>query len=164
MVLENITMTTDEDTQKGKYLTFELGNDAYGIAVEYVTEIIGVLPVTQVPELPDYIKGIMNLRGRIIPLMDVRLRFNKPFEAYNERTCIVVIEMGENAVGLAVDSVSDVLYFSDEDLLDQPLLASVPSNRFVKYVGKVGESVRLILDCEKLLTPTSHDKATHPHE
>jgi len=82
-----------ENTQKDKYLTFLLGEETYAIEIKYVTEIIGIQPITQVPELPSYIKGIINLRGRIIPVMDVRLRFKKPPVEYNDRTCIIVIDI-----------------------------------------------------------------------
>ena len=91
-ILEQIGQ--EEDTQKGKFLTFSLGNESYGLEIKYVTEIIGIQPITEVPELPEYIRGIINLRGKIIPVMDVRLRFKKPFNEYNERTCIIVIDVG----------------------------------------------------------------------
>jgi purine-binding chemotaxis protein CheW len=142
----------EEDTLKGKYLTFVLGNESYGIGIEHVTEIIGLLPVTEVPELPHFIKGIMNLRGRIIPVMDMRLRFKKEFVDYDERTCIIVVEIEENAVGLIVDRVSEVTNIPETDIVDQPVLSSGISNRYIKSIGKVGSEVKLLLDCEKLLT------------
>lgn len=142
----------EEDTQKGKYLTFNLGTEFYGIGIEYVTEIIGILPITEVPELPDFIRGIVNLRGRIIPVMDVRLRFKKPFMAYNERTCIIVVDIKENSVGLIVDGVAEVTNIPDESIVDQPMLSSGTSNQYIKSIGKVGNDVKLLLDCDKLLT------------
>lgn len=146
----------EEDTQKGKYLTFSLGNEYYGIGIEYVTEIIGILPITVVPELPDFIRGIVNLRGRIIPVMDMRLRFKKEFVDYNERTCIIVVDIQENSVGLIVDSVAEVTNISDENIVQQPTLSSGPSNQYIKSIGKVGTDVKLLLDCDKLL---SHSEA-----
>ena len=142
----------EEDTQKGKYLTFNLGSESYGIGIEYVTEIIGILPITEVPELPDFIRGIVNLRGRIIPVMDVRLKFKKPFMAYNERTCIIVVDIKENSVGLIVDGVAEVTNIPDESIVDQPMLSSGTSNQYIKSIGKVGNDVKLLLDCDKLLT------------
>lgn len=142
----------EEDTQKGKYLTFTLGSESYGIGIEYVIEIIGLLPITVVPELPVYIKGIMNLRGRIIPVMDMRLRFRKEFVDYDERTCIIVVEIGENSVGLIVDRVSEVTNIADEDIVDQPMLSSGTSNRYIKSIGKVGDEVKMLLDCDALLS------------
>ena len=142
----------EEDTQKGKYLTFILGEESYGIGIEHVIEIIGLLPITVVPELPDYIKGIMNLRGRIIPVMDMRLRFRKTFVAYDERTCIIVVEIGDNSVGLIVDRVSEVITIADEDIVDQPMLSAGTSNRYIKRIGKVGSDVKMLLDCDALLS------------
>ena len=83
------TLEMEEDTQKGRFLTFYLGQECYGIENRYVTEIIGIQAITEIPELPEYVKGIINLRGKIIPLVDVRLRFKKEPREYNDRTCVV---------------------------------------------------------------------------
>ncbi len=120
----------EEDTQKGKFLTFILGDEFYGIGIEFVTEIIGILPITEVPELPTYLRGIINLRGKIIPVMDIRLRFKKPFLEYNERTCIIVIDILDNSVGLIVDSVAEVTNISEENIVPPPL----NQYRFFKYI------------------------------
>jgi purine-binding chemotaxis protein CheW len=154
----------EEDTQKGKYLTFVLGNESYGIGIEYVTEIIGILPITEVPELPIFIRGIMNLRGRIIPVMDMRLRFKKEFVDYDERTCIIVVDILDSSVGLIVDSVSEVTNIADNDIVDQPMLSSGVSNKYIKSIGKVGNEVKLLLDCEKLLTPSELEILTNVAE
>ncbi|MBB6443983.1 chemotaxis protein CheW [Bacillus benzoevorans] len=140
----------EEDTQKGRFLTFELGEESYGIEIKYVTEIIGLQPVTEIPELPDYIKGIINLRGTIIPVMDVRLRFKKPFRGYNDRTCIIVVNIGEISIGLIVDSVSEVLSILDEEIVPPPEVNKT-GNKYIKGIGKVGSGVKLLLDCIKLL-------------
>ena len=87
------TFQMEEDTQKDKYLTFSIGNEDYGIEIKYVTEIIGIQVITEIPELPNYVKGIINLRGKIIPVMDVRLRFKKEPLAYNDRTCVIVVDI-----------------------------------------------------------------------
>lgn len=139
-----------EDTQKGKFLTFSMGSETYGIEVRYVIEIIGIQPMTEVPELPEYIKGIINLRGNIIPVMDVRLRFKKPFKEYNERTCIIVIDIDDDNVGLIVDSVSEMLSIPEEEIVDPPE-ANKTGNRYIKGIGKVGNEIKLILDCYELL-------------
>ena len=89
---EEILETQAEDTMKDRYLTFEIGGESYGIDIKYVREIVGLQPITPVPELPDYIRGIINLRGKIIPVVDVRLRFRKPFKEYTDRTCVIVID------------------------------------------------------------------------
>jgi len=139
-----------EDTQKDKYLTFILGTECYGIEIKFVTEIIGIQPTTEVPELPEYIKGIINLRGKIIPVMDVRLRFKKAFREYNDRTCVIVIDISDISIGLIVDGVSEVLTIPEEDIVPPPDL-NKDGNRYIKGIGKVGNQVKLILDCEKLL-------------
>lgn len=141
----------EEDTQKGKFLTFSLGNENYGIEIRHVTEIIGVQPITEVPELPEFIRGIINLRGKIIPVMDVRLRFKKPFREYNDRTCVIVVDIGEVSIGLVVDSVSEVISIPDTDIVAPPDL-SKGGNRFIRGIGKVGSEVKLLLDCDRLLS------------
>jgi purine-binding chemotaxis protein CheW len=140
-----------EDTQKGKYLTFKLGKEVFGLEIRYVTEIIGVQPIFEVPQVPKYVKGIINLRGKIIPVIDVRLKFKKPAVEYDDRTCIVVIDILESSIGLIVDNVSEVLSISDDNIVDPPEYKSSFHNRYIKSIGRVGEDVKLILDCEKLL-------------
>jgi purine-binding chemotaxis protein CheW len=140
----------EEDTQKGKFLTFSLGSELYGVEILYVTEIVGVQPITVVPELPDYIKGIINLRGKIIPVMDARLKFKKTALQYNDRTCIIVIDMDEISIGLIVDSVSEVLNIAEQDLVLPPKLTK-DGKKYIKSIAKTGDDITLILDCAKLL-------------
>ena len=144
-------MLEEEDTQRGKYLTFSLGSEFYGIEIKHVTEIIGIQPVTEIPELPEHIKGIINLRGKIIPVMDVRLRFKKPPKEYNDRTCVVVIDIKDVSVGLIVDSVSEVLSINEGDIVSPPDVKK-DGNKYIKAIGKVGDEIKLILDCDKLLS------------
>jgi len=143
-----------EDTQKNKYLTFVVGREVYGIEIKYVTEIIGFQAITEVPELPDYIKGIINLRGKIIPVMDVRLRFKKESLDYNDRTCVIVIEVNEFSVGLIVDSVADVLDIPEAEVAPPPQFNKEQQSKYIKAVGKVAQEVILLVNCEKLLTET----------
>lgn len=150
-VTKQSVIEQEEDTQKGKFLTFTSGNEAYGLDIKYVTEIIGIQDITEVPELPEYIRGIINLRGKIIPVMDVRLRFKKPFREYNDRTCIIVVEIKDISVGLIVDAVSEVLSIQDKDIVAPPDLNKNYSNRYIKGIGKVGKEVKLLLNCSKLL-------------
>lgn len=142
----------EEDTQKGRFLTFALGNEIYGIEIKHVTEIIGIQAITELPELPEYIMGIINLHGKIIPVMDVRLRFKKEFREYNDRTCIIVIDIGDVSIGLIVDSVSEVLSIDEQNIVEPPRLNNGQQNRYIKNIGKVDNEVKLLLDCEKLLT------------
>ena len=146
------TVELEEDTQKGRYLTFLLGKESYGIEIRFVTEIIGIQAITQIPELPEYVKGIINLRGKIIPVMDIRLRFKKEPKEYNDRTCVIVVDIGEMSIGFIVDSVAEVLSIPDEDIVDPPQMNRGAANRYIKKIGKVGNDVKLLLDCDKLLT------------
>ena len=149
--LERILENEEEDTQKGRFLTFFVGNEVYGIEIRYVTEIIGIQAITEVPDLPAYIKGIINLRGKIIPVMDVRLRFKKEFRDYNDRTCVIVIDIDEICIGLIVDGVAEVLDIPENDIVPPPQMNGF-QNRFIKSIGKVGNDVKLLLDCGKLLS------------
>jgi purine-binding chemotaxis protein CheW len=142
----------DEDTLKGRYLTFSLGKEFYGLEIRYVTEIIGIQSITELPDRSEYIQGIINLRGKIIPVMDVRLRFKKEFVEYNERTCIIVININEVTGGLIVDSVSEVLSIDEKNIVEPPMLNNQGQNSFIQSIGKVGNDVKLLLDCEKLLS------------
>jgi purine-binding chemotaxis protein CheW len=124
----------------------------YGIEIRYVTEIIGIQPITIVPEVPEYVKGIINLRGKIIPVIDVRLKFRKEAMDYNDRTCIVVVDIQAIAVGLIVDQVAEVITIPDENIVPPPDAKTGFQNRYIKGVGKVGTEVKLLLECERLLT------------
>src|SRR5665647_3006394 len=130
-------METSEDTQKGKFLTFSIGKESYGIEIKFVTEIIGMQDITEVPELPNYVKGIINLRGKIIPVIDVRLRFRKETKEYNDRTCIVVIDIKEISVGLIVDNVAEVIKIDDSNIVPPPDIKTGFHNRYVRAIGKI---------------------------
>lgn len=147
----------EEDTQRGKYLTFCLGGEEYGIEISLVTEIIGIQPITEVPEMPDYIKGIINLRGKIIPVMDVRLRFKKPFREYNDRTCVIVIEAKQLMLGLIVDGVAEVLVIDDANIVPPPEIKSA-QNKYIKGIGKTEDAVKLLLDCDKIFNEADEEK------
>lgn len=150
--IEQSLVTQEDDTQKGKFLTFMLCSETYGLEIKYVTEIIGVQEITEVPELPDYIRGIINLRGKIIPVMDVRLRFKKPFREYTDRTCIVVVEINDISIGLIVDAVSEVISIQEHDIVPPPDLNKRTGNKYINGIGKVRNEVKLLLDCNKLLS------------
>lgn len=158
--MEEELLEQQEDTQKGRFLTFPLGNESYGIEIQYVTEIIGIQPITEVPELPEYIRGIINLRGKIIPVMDARIRFKKPFLEYNDRTCVIVIDVKEVAIGLIVDSVSEVISIAEENIVSTPSIQQI-NNRYIKGIGKVGNEVKLLLDCEKILNEQEFDEVSN---
>ena len=116
-----------------------------------VIEIIGIQNITAVPEVPDYVQGIINLRGRIIPVVDMRLRFKKEFRAYGDRTCIIVIEVREVLIGLIVDGVAEVLDIPEENVVLPPQLKA-SQNKYIRGIGKTGEAVTLLLDWDKLFS------------
>jgi len=150
-IVEN-EIELEEDTLRNRYLTFSIGQEVYAIEIKYVIEIVGIQKITEIPELPEYIKGIINLRGKIIPVMDVRLRFKKDPKEYTDRTCIIVIDIMGTSIGLIVDTVSEVITILDQDLVEPPQINKNVNNRYIKKIGKVGNDVKLILDCEKLLS------------
>jgi purine-binding chemotaxis protein CheW len=143
----------EEDMQRGRYLTFSLDGNVYGLPIRFVTEIIGIQEPTKVPETPDYVKGVINLRGRIIPLIDMRLKFGREEIPYSDRTCVVVIDADGVAVGLVVDKVNDVLTILDGQIATPPAGVFGYENRYFEGVSKVGDRVLLLLDAEKLLRP-----------
>ncbi|WP_141736737.1 chemotaxis protein CheW [Oligoflexus tunisiensis] len=136
---------------KGRYLGFRVHGEDYGIEIQYVTEIIGIQKIAAVPEMPDFIKGVINLRGQVIPVMDVRTRFRMPFQEYNERTCVIVVNHDEHPIGLVVDSVNEVTSIPEENVCEPPRVAHNESARYIRGIGKVGDEVRIILDVSKLL-------------
>ena len=142
----------DEDTQKDKYLTFTLGEELYGIDIRAVIEIIGIMPITKVPEVPPYVQGIINLRGKIIPVVDMRLRFGQEYRPYSDRTCVIIISVNDVLIGLIIDGVSEVLTIPENSSVPPPELKSV-RNRYVKNIGKLSEEkVVLLLDWKKLFS------------
>ncbi|MDH3393267.1 MAG: chemotaxis protein CheW [Desulfobulbaceae bacterium] len=141
----------DEDTMKDKYLTFHLAGEDYGIDIAFVTEIIGIQKITEVPDMPDFVKGVINLRGKVIPVMDVRLRFLLPERDYDERTCIMVVDINGTAVGLVVDKVNEVADIPEADVEPPPRSSKGASSRYLKGMGKVENEVRILLNVDRLL-------------
>lgn len=145
-------MASGEDTLSGRYLTFQIGKELFGIEIRYVREIVGIQEIIEMPEMPDYIKGIINLRGKIIPLMCVRARFGKEQQAYDDRTCVVVVDFSGVMIGLIVDSVSEVLTLSNEEIVEVPQTGMGVNSRYVEKIGKLGSNVVMLINIEKLLT------------
>jgi purine-binding chemotaxis protein CheW len=141
----------DEDTLKDKYLTFCVGNEEYGVSIRHVIEVIGMQKITPVPEMPVHIKGVINLRGQVIPVTDMRSRFKMAEKEYTERTCITVVNVRENSIGLVVDAVSDVIHIPEDRVEPVPDVNKRESNRFIQGMGRVGDDVKIILDVERLL-------------
>ncbi len=139
-----------DDMLQGRYLLFGLGDEVYGVHIRCVTEIIGMQPVSTLPEATAYIKGVINLRGKIIPVIDMRLRFKKPAAPYTDRTCIVVVETQHFSAGLIVDEVDEVLVIEEKDIAPPPRLDIGIGHRYLSGIGKVNGKVKLLLDCEAL--------------
>jgi purine-binding chemotaxis protein CheW len=154
----------EEDTLQGRFLTFTLMDDVYGLPIEYVVEIIGIQSITIVPKAPAYIKGIINLRGKIIPVIDVRLKFGKMPAEYNDRTCVIVIEISDISVGLIVDNVDEVLTIEDDSIAAPPANRMGFENRYIMGIGKINGKVQLLLDCQKLLLGDEFANMNISHE
>ena len=154
--LDNKTPDSSDDTLKNRYLTFMVDDVGYGIEIQCVTEIINLQTITKIPELPEYIKGIINLRGKIIPVMDMRIRFSKEVVEYNDRTCIIVIDVENVTAGLIVDSVSEVMTIQEEDISDPPQ-AGTASSGYIRKLGKTQSGIKLILDCQRILSDPELD-------
>lgn len=141
----------NEDTQEDKYLTFTIGEEDYGFEIKYVVEIIGIQKITDVPDMPHFIKGVINLRGKVIPVMDVRLRFSFEKREYDDRTCIIVINVNEKLVGVIVDRVSEVLDIPKTQIEPAPNMKKNESSKFLQGMGKIAEKVVILLNADKLL-------------
>ncbi|HIJ90987.1 MAG: chemotaxis protein CheW [Desulfobulbaceae bacterium] len=141
----------NEDTQKDKYLTFHLANEDYGIEIRYVTEIIGIQRITEVPDMPEFLKGVINLRGKVIPVMDVRSRFHMEAREYDDRTCIVVVNINNTSIGLVVDKVQEVIDIPESQVEASPEKGKGKRSRFLQGMGKINDEVKILLNVEQLL-------------
>ena len=141
----------DEDTQKDRYLTFKIATENYAIEIKYILEIISIQRITTIPEVPDFIKGVINLRGKVIPVIDIRTRFKLDFREYDERTCIIVIKVHEVVIGLIVDTINEVILMPEENIENPTSLGVNNKNKFIMGLGHYNESVVIILDVDKLL-------------
>ena len=156
-VEEEDSFAVEEDTLKGRFLTFRLAEEDYGLEIRYVTEIIGIQKITEVPDMPGFVKGVINLRGKVIPVMDVRARFCLPEREYDERTCIIVVNVEEKSVGLVVDKVNEVASIPDEQI-EPPPRTGQESCSYIQGIGKIGEEVKILLDVKRLLYEEEMDQ------
>jgi purine-binding chemotaxis protein CheW len=148
-----VNATTDKE---GKYLTFILAEEEYGIGILKIKEIIGMLPITSVPQTPEFVKGVINLRGKVIPVMDLRLRFGMPSIDYSDRTCIIVVEIGGQAgtilVGIVVDAVSEVLNIKGDDIEKTPTFGTELNTDYILGMAKMEGGVKILLDIDQVLS------------
>ena len=150
--MEAVAEKKGASSYEGKFLTFVLGKEEYGIEILKVREIIGLMEITTVPQTPDYMKGVINLRGKVIPIIDLRLKFSMAEEEHTQETCIIVVEVGSAQVGIIVDSVSEVTDIKGEDIEDAPNFGQEIDTNFIMGLGKVKDKIIILLDIEKVLT------------
>jgi purine-binding chemotaxis protein CheW len=141
--------------KEGKYLTFTMAEEEYGIGILKVKEIIGMMPTTTVPQTPAFVKGVINLRGKVIPVIDLRLRFEMDAIDYTERTCIVVVEIesptGTVMIGIVVDAVSEVLNIKGEDIEETPTFGTKLNTDYILGMAKMEGGVKILLDIDRVL-------------
>ena len=148
-----------EDAQKDKYLTFSIGNEDYVIEICYVTEIVVMQVITRVPDMPEFIRGVINLRGTIISVMDMRSRFHLDGKEYDDRTCIIVVDVNEMQIGLIVDSVKEVVDIPASQIDPPPTTHSGIKTSYVQGMGKIDENVKIILNVGKILYEEELEKS-----
>ena len=155
---ENLLMQMSalEDEMRGKYLIFLVEKGEYGIEIRYIIEIINVQDITPVPHTHGYLKGIINLRGTVVPVIDTRLRFGLPEIPYTERTCIVVLSLEEMTIGLIVDEVLEVAHIKDEGIQPPPKLPNQGGNSFILALGAAQSGVKQLLDIDKVFDTELH--------
>lgn len=141
----------DTNEMKGKYLTFWTDKQLFGVPISDVVQIIGKQEITPIPDSPTYAKGVINLRGDIIPVIDVRLRFKKEEVEYDEHTCIIVTKIEENHIGFIVDSVDEVTTIGDENISPAPRMSKDHTTAYLTGIGKVENKVVMLLDTSKIL-------------
>ena len=159
--MTELTETMDQAVKvmkdrEGKYLTFSLAGEEYGIGILKIKEIIGMMPVTTVPQTPEFVKGVINLRGKVIPVMDLKLKFGMEDVKYTERTCIIVVELKNRAadilIGVVVDSVSEVLNIKADDIEDTPTFGTSLDTAYILGMAKMEGGVKILLDIDRVLS------------
>ncbi|MBP1561446.1 MAG: purine-binding chemotaxis protein CheW [Oscillospiraceae bacterium] len=148
----NAVKTTGYAADGAEVLFFNIGETIYGIEIKYINEIIGIEQITVVPKIPDHIKGVINIRGKVVPVISVRKRFGMDEIPYDDRTCIIVLEFeGGEQVGIIVDRVQEVIVVKQGDISKTPDSKNVNTNRYIKSIINMDSGIRLLLDCDKLI-------------
>jgi len=142
--------------REGKYLTFSMASEEYGIGILKIKEIIGMMSITTVPQTPEFIKGVINLRGKVIPVIDLRLRFGMTANDYTERTCIIVVEIpglsGTVMIGIVVDSVSEVMSIKGDEIEETPTFGTKLNTDYILGMAKMDGGVKILLDIDRVLS------------
>lgn len=162
---ENVEVVEPEQSLiGGKFLSFFLGNEEYAIGILKVKEIIGLIPITPVPKMPSYIRGVLNLRGKIVPVMDLRLRFGMPSAEDTHETCVIVVQEGDTQMGVLVDKVSEVADIESSQIEDVPSPGGSDNSEYLNGFGKSEGTVKMIVDVEKVVfdVPAEMKKQTLP--
>lgn len=142
----------DENDQMNKYLLFKLGEEIYGISIQFVTSIIEIQKITEVPDMPDYVKGVVNLRGKVIPVIDLRLRFKMPERPYDDRTCIIIVDVQGKSLAFIVDTVAEVHDIHADNIEPPPQFKkNTEMKNYISGLAKIGEEVKILIDVEKVL-------------
>lgn len=138
----------------GMYLTFYMQSEQYGIEILKIQEIIQMMSVTPIPRTPEFVKGVINLRGKVIPVIDLRLKFNMPAVFHGDQTCIIIIDLGSLNMGVIIDRVSEVVDFTDEQIDRTPSFGVRLNTEFIRGIGKTDDQVTVLMDIEHVLTDT----------
>jgi purine-binding chemotaxis protein CheW len=148
-------VSSTETDKEGKYLTFALGQEEYGLEILKVREIFGYMEITAVPQTPDHVKGVINLRGQVIPVIDLRAKFGMNTAEITEETCIIVVEITQGSrkfnTGIVVDRVQEVLDIKGKDIEEAPQFGSSVDTSFILGMGKIGDAVKILLSIDKVL-------------
>jgi purine-binding chemotaxis protein CheW len=150
--MDAVAEKKDTSAMDGKFLTFILGNEVYGIEILKAREIIGLMDITTVPQTPEYMKGVINLRGKVIPVIDLRLKFGMPEEEHTQETCVIVVEVNNTSLGIIVDSVSEVSDINGGEIEDAPSFGQGIDTSFIMALGKVKDKIIILLDIEAVLS------------
>lgn len=149
---DEVFLESEEEVQENKYLMCRIGEEVYGIDISYVTDIIELQRITEVPDMPEYVRGVINLRGQVIPIIDLRLRFRMEYREYDDRTVITVVNIDNFAVGFIVDTATEVQDIPDKQIEPAPeFKTGSERERYVAGLGKVGDEVKIILDVSRIV-------------
>jgi len=150
--MESVVEKKEISDIEGKFLTFVLGEEIYGIEILKAREIIGLMDITTVPQTPDYMKGVINLRGKVIPVIDLRMKFSMKKWERTQETCVIVVEVNSTSIGLIVDSVSEVSDITGAEIEDAPSFGQGIDTSFIMGLGKVNDKIIILLDIDAVLS------------
>ena len=150
--MESVVEKKEISDIEGKFLTFVLGEEIYGIEILKASEIIGLMDITTVPQTPDYMKGVINLRGKVIPVIDLRKKFSMQEGVHTQETCVIVVEVNSSSIGLIVDSVSEVSDITGEEIENAPSFGQGIDTSFIMGLGKVKDKIIILLDIDTVLS------------